>query len=65
MPQPHIKENVRGAAKLSFILVIMWRIAGFEDGNKSLLVHGVPGIWGTAQSISISMLRYSFSLSLL
>lgn len=66
VPQFHIKENVCGAAKLTFILVIMWRIAGFEDGNKSLPCWstGAPGIWGTAHSISISVLRYLFSPSL-
>lgn len=36
VPQVHIQENVCGAAKLTFILVIMWSIAEFEDGNKSL-----------------------------
>lgn len=66
VPQLHIKENVCGAANLAFILVIMWRIAGFEDGNKSLPCWstGAPGMWGTAHSISISMLRYISSPSL-
>lgn len=36
VPQLHMKENVCGAEKLTFILAIVWRIAGFEDGNKSL-----------------------------